>query len=312
MPDDHGKTLFVDLNQPDEKALTIIKALSSTLRLKILQILGTEAFSINRLAKLLDVPLSTAGMHVKLLEDAELIHTEQKPASRGMQKICSRRFDRILIELPPLEKNEGKYVEVSMPIGAYINYEVEPTCGLATETSIIGILDDPVSFLEPDRVNAQILWFHYGFVEYRFPCRIPPNTRPKVIQFRMEICSEAPTSNDNWPSDITLWINGIEIGTWTSPADYGGTRGALTPAWWLDVDSQFGQLKRWEVTDQGTFLDGIQISGVTIDQLKLGESKSILLRIGVKPDAANVGGLNIFGRKFGNYPEDIVMRIWFE
>lgn len=309
---DRGKTLFVDLSQSDEKALNIMKALSSEWRLRILQILGTESFSVNRLAQQLDIPLSTAGMHVKLLEEADLIHTELEPASRGMQKTCSRRFDRVLLELPPLEKDEGNYIEISMPIGAYVNYEADPSCGLATDEKIIGMLDDPSSFLEPERVNAQILWFRDGFVEYLFPSRIPAKTKAKTIQFRMEICSEAPTYNDNWPSDITLWINDLEVGTWTSPADYGGTRGALTPSWWLDVDSQYGQLKRWEVTTIGTFVDGFQISDVKIGDLNLHTRKSISLKIGVKPNAKNVGGLNLFGQKFGNYPEDIVMRIWTE
>jgi predicted transcriptional regulator len=33
------------------------------------------------------------------------------------------------------------------------------------------------------------------------------------------------------------------------------------------------------------------------------------VRIGVKADARYVGGLNIFGRHFGNYPQDIVLRL---
>lgn len=312
MTPDHGKTLIVDLNQSNDKALTMLKALASEWRLRILQILGAESYSVNRLAQLLEIPISTAGMHIKLLEDAELISTELEPASRGMQKVCSRRFDRVLVELPPLEKDEGKFSEVSMPIGAYVNYEVEPTCGLATDTQIIGMIDDPTSFLEPEHVNTQILWFRQGFVEYKFPLRIPPNTKPRTVQLRMEICSEAPTHNDNWPSDIYLMINGVEVGVWTSPADYGGTRGALTPPWWVDVDSQYGQLKRWEVTPSGTFVDGMQISEVTIKRLKLHEQRSVTVRIGVKSDAQNIGGINLFGRKFGNYPEDLVMRIWYE
>lgn len=174
------------------------------------------------------------------------------------------------------------------------------------------MIDDPTSFLEPERVNAQILWFRQGFVEYKFPCRIPPNSEARTIQLRMEICSEAPTHNDNWPSDITLWINGIETGTWTSTADYGGMRGALTPSWWLDVDSQYGQLKRWEVNPIGAFVDGVQVSEVTIDRLKLDTNRSVTIAIGVKSDTQHVGGLNLFGRKFGNYPEDLVMRIWYE
>jgi predicted transcriptional regulator len=35
----------------------------------------------------------------------------------------------------------------------------------------------------------------------------------------------------------------------------------------------------------------------------------ISVRIGIKDDATRIGGLNIFGRHFGNYPQDIVMRL---
>lgn len=128
----------------------------------------------------------------------------------------------------------------------------------------------------------------------------------------MEVCSEAPTHNDDCPSDVTLWINGVEAGTWTSPGDYGGVRGALTPSWWLDTDSQFGLQKRWEVNVAGTFVDGVQLSDVTLNDLKLGYGASVTVRIGVKPDARNLNGINLFGRKFGNYPEDLVLRIAYD
>jgi len=217
----------------------------------------------------------------------------------------------VLLSLPPLERTEGKALEISMPIGAYVHFEVVPTCGLATEASLIGTIDDPVSFFEPERVNAQILWFRQGFVEYRFPYRLPPTTKHQTLQLRMEICSEAPTHNAHWPSDITVWINDIEIGTWTSSGDFGGVRGALTPAWWLDVDTQHGQLKRWEVNAIGAFVDGLQVSDVCLPDLKLGQLPATTVRIGVKAEAQHVGGLNLFGRRFGNYPEDLVLRITY-
>ncbi len=36
---------------------------------------------------------------------------------------------------------------------------------------------------------------------------------------------------------------------------------------------------------------------------------SIRLRIEVKPDARHPGGVNVFGRGFGNYDQDIVLRL---
>jgi predicted transcriptional regulator len=32
-------------------------------------------------------------------------------------------------------------------------------------------------------------------------------------------------------------------------------------------------------------------------------------RIAVKPDAKHLGGINIFGRGFGNYDQDIILRL---
>jgi predicted transcriptional regulator len=307
----HGKTLYLDVSTANEEAVAVLKALASEWRIRVLQLLGTEARSVSQLAEMLGIPQSNAAMHVKALEEAGLIHTEMQPASRGVQKSCSRRFDQVVITLPPLEPHLGTYVEVAMPIGAYVNFDVTPTCGLASETAIIGVIDDPASFLEPERLGAQLLWFRQGFVEYRFPARLPAGARPTALQLRMEICSEAPTHNLDWPSDITVWINGVEIGTWTAPGDLGGTRGALTPAWWLDIDSQFGYRKTWEVNAVGSFVDGVQISDVTLRQLQI-TPQGITVRIGVKPDARNKRGLNLFGKKFGNYPEDLVLRIVYD
>ena len=45
----------------------------------------------------------------------------------------------------------------------------------------------------------------------------------------MELSSEVPGTNLDWPSDITLWVNDIIVGTWTSPGDYGDKRGVYTP-----------------------------------------------------------------------------------
>ncbi|MEI3204121.1 MAG: hypothetical protein V8S73_05705 [Lachnospiraceae bacterium] len=37
----------------------------------------------------------------------------------------------------------------------------------------------------------------------------------------MEICSEAPGYKEDWKSDLTLWVNDVEVGTWTCPGDLG-------------------------------------------------------------------------------------------
>jgi predicted transcriptional regulator len=108
---------------------------------------------------------------------------------------------------------------------------------------------------------------------------------------------------------IVIATSGVLLGEWTSPSDFGGQRGRLTPSWWEEKDSQFGVLKRWLVTSTGTTIDGVSLSTVNLETLRLIPGGPIVVRMGVRPDAHNVGGMNLFGREFGNYPQDLGLRI---
>jgi predicted transcriptional regulator len=295
-----------------QKLEAVTKALGSETRLEILRFLSAHTCTLLEIAEALNLPPSTATLHINVLEKAGLIETDLRPATRGLQKVCARVFDRVVIQLPAQNEIEDTSVEVSMPIGAYADVNIIPTCGLAGELGIIGHFDDPSTFYEPDRIYAQLLWFRRGYIEYRFPNRLPPNVILNDIEVSFEVCSEAPLHHADWPSDITVWIGNAEIGTWTSPADFGGERGALTPAWWDSQNSQYGLLKVWRVTNSGSYVDGIQVSKVTLSHLTLKPGDPIPVRIGIREKAANVGGINLFGSKFGNYPQDIVLRQHFK
>ncbi len=295
-----------------QKLEEVTKALGSETRLEILRFLSAHTCTLLEIAEALDLPPSTATLHINVLEKAGLIETNLRPATRGLQKVCARVFDRVVIQLPGEHEIKDTTVEVSMPIGAYADVNLIPTCGLAGELGIIGHLDDTSAFYEPDRIYAQLLWFRRGYVEYRFPNRLPPNVALDDIEVSFEVCSEAPLYHADWPSDITVWIGNVEIGTWTSPSDFGGERGALTPAWWDSQNSQYGLLKVWRVTNSGSYVDGIQVSKVTLNHLTLKPGEPIPVRIGIRENAANIGGLNLFGSKFGNYPQDIVLRQHFK
>lgn len=306
------KSLHVDATTADGAAVEMLKALGSDTRMGILRYLGDRVVPVNQIAQDLGLPASTATMHIAVLEKAGLLHTEMRPASRGLQKVCARTYDELVIDLPRGEHHTRSAIDMTMPVGGYSDFSVEPTCGLASAAGLIGYLDDPNSFYEPDRLHAQLIWFRSGFVEYRFPNRVPRGAPILSIQLTAEVCSEAPLNDPDWPSDISVWINGVHIGQWTCPGDFGGTRGRLTPSWWEDKDSQFGVLKRWRIRDAGTSIDGLALSQVTLDSLGLRSGEPIAVRIGVRPEAANVGGLNLFGREFGNYPEDIGLRLEYD
>jgi len=306
---EHPRTLILD----GQEAIRVVKALSSDVRLQILNLLSSQILSVSDIAAELGLSLAATGINVKKLEEAGLIHTYLRPGKHGSQRVCSRTYDAITIHLPGLSVRPGTdRVEVSMPVGNYKAIEAEPSCGLASEDGIIGMIDDPRSFFEPNHVFAQLIWFGRGKVTYKFPNNMPSGAILTRLELSLEICSEAPNYNESWPSDITLWINGVQVGTWTCPGDFGRSRGRLTPLWWLDRYSQHGLLKSFSVTREGSFVDGQRISGVTVNDLGIdGDCKVIEITLGNRPDAAYPHGLNIFGRKFGNYPQDIILSLQY-
>ena len=194
-------------------------------------------------------------------------------------------------------------------VGQFSSHNVCPTCGLATSESVVGVLDDIRYFDHPDRFNADIIWFTKGYVEYALPNLIPVNQKISQLSISMEISSEAPGIDNNWPSDISFYINDILVGVWTSPGDYGEVRGMLTPDWWPPNWNQYGLLKLLVINHRGTYIDGLKISDVTTNTLKLDYTSTIRFRMAVEEDATHVGGLTLFGRSFGNYSQDIQVSI---
>ncbi|UUZ92407.1 hypothetical protein LJK87_44795 [Paenibacillus sp. P25] len=104
-------------------------------------------------------------------------------------------------------------------------------------------------------------------------------------------------------------MNGTEIGTWTCPGDFGGRKGRLNPAWWPEDSTQFGVLKTWKVDRTKSSIDEVPISGITLADLKIPSSDFITFRIGVKSDAVHKGGINLFGKEFGDFEQDIKMTL---
>ncbi len=303
--------LVVKADALDGEAQAMLGALASEPRLRILELLSEQLLNMSELAAALGIPLATVVMHTGVLERAGLITTERRPAKRGTQKVCARVFDSVLVQLPDRRQDDLKVLELSMPVGAYADVQASPTCGLASEEGIIGFFDDPASFYEPERQHAQLIWFHHGYAEYRFPNRIPRGAQLESLQVSLELCSEAPLHHADWPSDVTVSVNGTDLGTWTSPGDFGGQRGVLTPAWWGEQNSQHGALKVWQVTQGGSFIDGSPLSNVSLAMLRLADAACISVSIGVRDDARHVGGVNIFGSRFGHYPQDIVLVLRF-
>lgn len=307
MDDIQGKHVDLSIDKPD-RLYRFAHALASPVRIRILQALGSRSMNVGELSETLDIPMSTTALAVKTLEEAGIITTETQPGARGAMKLCSRRLDSLSVQLEP-EQDESNVLAQTIPLGGYSQAEgIMPTCGLASQGTIIGEMDAPGVFYSPERFQAQLLWFRQGALEYHFTFPHMDQMEIDWLEMSFEACSEAPMHRDPWKSDIAVAINGQRLGVWTCPCDCGGRRGRMTPGWWPALSTQFGFLKTWRVSREGTYLDGVRLSGVTIGDLQLGQAAFIRARIEVPADAQNVGGINLFGESFGDYPQAIVVR----
>lgn len=292
-----------------DEGRNVFKALGSDIRIDIVKILLNEnGLSMNELAERLKITNGALTSHIKKLEEAGIVRVSSDPAGHGNQKVCSVHLDKILFELQEKPQNENVYT-ADIKVGYFSDFKVYPTCGLASGNRLIGEVDDNRYFAHPDRYEADILWFTKGYVEYTIPNFVPRNQRIDEICISAELSSEAPGVNSVWPSDIYFYLNDTLLGTWVSPGDYGDVKGIFTPDWWFPNWNQYGLLKMIVVNHKGTFIDGLKISDVTIDEFGLTPKSLIKFKMEVPENAEHVGGLTIFGRGFGNYNQDIIAKL---
>jgi predicted transcriptional regulator len=299
----------LDINQPEEAAV-VLKALSSPVRLRILRAINENPLvNISDLAEQFALPLSSAALHIRVLEQAGLIFIQEKPGLRGTQKMCALLIEDLYLNVSHRNKNEQQTRDIrySMPLGSFFECSVTKPCGIAGRRTYIGIEDSTNAFFSPGRIHAQLVWFTSGFLEYRFSNQPIKSGKVLEVNFSFEVCSEAAGYSNDWPSDITVWINHEEVYTFRCAGDYGDKRGIYNPDWWPNDATQYGELHRLEITPQGCFGDDRKSSDLNLASLHITEGEYISFKIGVKDDSEYVGGINIFGEHFGNYRQNIEM-----
>jgi predicted transcriptional regulator len=275
---------------PTPDVLEVAKALSNELRLRILEALSEKPMSVSELTQQLGVAQPTVSINIQILESAGLIETAQR---FGRGKICSRSCDTLLLDLPKVPSEMAHRQTIQMPVGMYSDFHAKAPCGLVGKEGLIGNVDDPHAFYRPERAEAFLVWFsEVGYLEYKFPNSSNADAPVRALSLSAELCSEALGFKEEWPSDITLSINGWDIGTWTSPGDFGENKGALTPGWWVG-GTQYGLLTEWTVDEHGSSINGTPSSFITMQQLKLDAGEPIVVRFTVKADARHRGGLNV-------------------
>lgn len=292
-------------------SLNVYKALANDTRLDILNLVAENDSNITEIAKALNISKAITTRHVQQLIDAGLLIHRIKQKKSGSQKIVSQNVDNIEIVFPSTVYREFKQKKSIIKLGHYLDFSVNPTCGLASKKRLIGNFDDTKSFLAPDRTEASLLWFASGHVSYKIPNNLERHIDPELLEITMEIASEFPNSSNVWPSDIDFYVNDVLVGTWTCPGNFSDVRGFHTPDWWADDSSQYGVLLRILIKNDATTFNGAETSKVTVTDLNLHDSEFISLKIESRKDAQNPGGVTIFGEGFGNHDQDINVNLYY-
>jgi predicted transcriptional regulator len=307
-----GEILYMDklleLNADNKEQLCLVaRALSVPVRLDIVGLLFHRPYSILELAEELHLPASSAGVHIRILEEAGLVSAARKTVDGVNVKVC--RLDKVLVHmiLRTSTSNLNEISSLQIPIGNFSVCEASGRCGLISDTAFIGVEDDPRSFYLPEKNTAQLIWLEKGFLEYRLPNIVPNQAHCKQLSFSMELCSEAPGFDENYKSDIYLSINNISCGYYQSAGDYGLRRGLHTPAFWQNGLTQYGKLVTWTINDAGVFINMKKVSDAPLSSFNIEANSHILMRLECREDGEFCGGINLFGEKAGDYSQAIVM-----
>lgn len=290
-----------------ERLLNVSKALSTPQRLDIMKLLSDSSMSIKEISTKLKQPYSSTMLNIEFLEKAGLVETITNYTNMGKIRLCRRLCDKLIIWLNSKMDVSANETVYNIPIGSYINYNIEKPCGMITSEGSLKTDDNPNIFFHEKRHDAILFWFYHGFVEYKFDMT-NINKNFKSVELSFEACSEAPLYRNDFKSDITVWINGTEIGSYTCPSDFGGRRGQFYPEFWPSNLTQYGMLLYWVITDTSVSVNDCIIKKTNIDKLGIRENDVLSIKIGVKKNAKNLGGINLFGSKMGDYAQDIRLK----
>ena len=143
-------------------------ALSSPLRVAILSQLKEGEKSITELAKLNYVSVSSILFHLRLLENAGLVNIVSVENNNRIRRYASISCFTISMIFNSENKPEDEYkiYKSSQRVGEYVNANFGTKSGLIT-TSEAFLLYDNKPFI-PERINAELVYTNYGFVEYAF------------------------------------------------------------------------------------------------------------------------------------------------
>ena len=296
----------------DEHLERVANALNAPTRRKILSLLTANSYTIQEIADRLNMSLSNTSFHVKFLQKAGLVNLTQNHSKRGNEKIVA--LEKHCLEILFINEAENSFPSSShafsteLPVGSFTLFDIVPPCGIAdADGNLIGAEALPDIFYNYKRIKGEIIWFTEGYLEYHVSNTAIKNKVLEALQISCEVCSECANYNNSFKSDITFWMNDKEIGTYTSPGDFGGRSGKYTPKSWPAASTQYGMLVQIRIDEMGVWINQVNVSSeISIDDFAfITKEKCLRFKLGVKKNAKYAGGLNLFGRNFGDFQQGI-------
>lgn len=299
----------------DTNAIALLgRAISSPIRIKILDLLGNSPMKLSDIADALDIQVSSAAIHMDILLDAGIVSVDNSIKHKGHVKFFSYVKEKsIVVNLRNIEKqnNKDKKYVYKINIGDYTDAELH-NFGFASEECMLNDNDEQMVFVD-SRHKAQALWAGKGWVKYTIPNNYTQDGDIEKIDVTLEICSEAIGYNHTFPSEISFYLNDTKLCTYLCPGDFGDRYGKYTPSWWYKESTKYGMLTNICVTKNGVFLNGKSVNtNVDIQSLDLSKGNKTTLKISVDDDAKHQGGFNLFGEKFGDYNIPIVFTVYYK
>ena len=290
-----------------EDGIDLYKALGSDLRIQIIKLLLEKGeMNMNEIAGSLGITNGALTSHIKKLEECGLVSVLSEHEATKSSAGSTQTGSSLMLCLRFRKKTKIFTLWIFPWASTPIIRCLPPAASLPGKASSEKwTTPDILPIPSGPRTRAGILWFSRGYVEYLIPNFLPPHCEVEQLILSVEIASEAPGTNNDWPSDITFFLNETPVGTWTSPGDFGDIHGLFTPGWWLPTWNQYGLLKTLIINKNGTFIDGRKISDVAIGQFSLDYKSSLRFKFMVSENADHPGGLTLFGKGFGNYNQDI-------
>lgn len=66
------------------------------------------------------------------------------------------------------------------------------------------------------------------------------------------------------------------------------------------------------INNNGTYINGDKVSDITLNDIKPTQHTDLKFRIGIKDNARYIGGINLFGKNFGDYNQGINFIVNYE